>query len=88
MTLFISENYLLAPIHRIPINNNLLLIIMDGELAVLVDHSFPHNIDLYILYFNLVEIRFKMFAVLISDRNSAINPIRHMRCVHFIVNIL
>lgn len=58
---------------------------MNGKLAVLKDHSFPHNIDLYIPYFNLVENRFKMFAVLISDMNSAINPIRHMRCVPTIV---
>jgi len=84
-TLFISENYLLNPIHRIPINNNLSLIIIDGELAVLIDHSFPYNIYLNISCFNLVEIRFKMFAILISDANSAIHPIRHnMRCVHTI----
>jgi len=83
-TLFISENYLLNPIHRIPINNNLSLIIIDGELAVLIDHSFPYNIYLNISCFNLVEIRFKMFAILISDVNSAIHPIRHMRCVHTI----
>lgn len=59
---------------------------MNGELAVLKDHSFPHNIDLYISNFDLVEIRFKIFAVLISDMNSAIIPIRHiMRCVPTII---
>lgn len=42
---------------------------MDGELDELTAHSFFYNIDLYIPYFNLVEIRIirlKMFAILIS----------------------